>query len=118
MNRKLDKSNGGGILTLMNSELSAKLANFASVLEAGRLQGLVNANVDCEANRINCKVSLHTGRKYVNVDVGRSGQFMVEQSTGNIFGIKAYGQIHRGHQYGTLDTLNEWDWTQYYPTKI
>ncbi len=28
-------------------------------------------------------------------------------------GIKAYGVIHRGHRYGTLDTIHEWDWSDY-----
>ena len=53
------------------------------------------------------------GRKYANVDVGTSGKYMVELATGAIFGIKAYGVIHRGHQYGTLDTINEWYWGDY-----
>jgi hypothetical protein len=38
---------------------------------------------------------------------------MVEISTSNIFGIAGYGQIHRGHQYGTLDTVAAWDWSGY-----
>jgi hypothetical protein len=38
---------------------------------------------------------------------------------GNIFGIKGYGQIHRGHYYGTLDTIENWYWGDYaaYPRK-
>ena len=53
------------------------------------------------------------GRKYANVDVGESGKYMVELSTGNIYGIKAYGVIHRGHYFGTLDTINDYDWSGY-----
>lgn len=61
--------------------------------------------------------TLKTGRKYVNVDVGMSGRYMVELATGTIFGIKAYGVIHRGHSYGTLDTINNWDWGDYRAAK-
>ena len=48
-------------------------------------------------------VTVTPGRKYTRVDVGMSGRFMVENDTGAIYGIKAYGVIHRGHYYGTLD---------------
>ena len=53
------------------------------------------------------------GRKYANVDVGSSGRYMVELSTGAIYGIKGYGVIHRGHYYGTLDTVNDYEWGEY-----
>jgi hypothetical protein len=33
----------------------------------------------------------HTGAKYVRLDVGGSGAWMVEISTGVIYGIKGYG---------------------------
>lgn len=59
------------------------------------------------------KVEVRPGRKYTKVDVGRSGCYMVVNETGEIFGIKAYGVIHRGHSYGTLDTIDNWDWSGY-----
>ena len=34
---------------------------------------------------------------------------MIDQE-GNIFGIKAYGVIHKGHKFGTLDTINDYYW--------
>jgi len=38
---------------------------------------------------------------------------MVEISTEKIYGIKAYGVIHRGHYYGTLDEIDQWYWGDY-----
>ena len=58
-------------------------------------------------------VNIKPGVKYIKIDRGMSGKYMVEVSTGNIYGIKAYGVIHRGHQYGTLDTINDWYWGDY-----
>ena len=58
-------------------------------------------------------VKIKEGKKYVNVDVGGSGKYMVIKDSQKIFGIKAYGVIHRGHPYGTLDTIDQWDWSQY-----
>lgn len=59
------------------------------------------------------------GNKYTKVDVGSygqwSGKLMVEHATGVIYGIKAYGQVHKGHRYGTLDTIGQWYWGRFYP---
>ena len=58
---------------------------------------------------------IKVGKKYANVDVGdgphsMSGKYMVDLSTGEIFGIKAYGVPNKGHRYGTLDTLGDFHW--------
>jgi hypothetical protein len=58
------------------------------------------------------RVVVTIGKAYARVDVGDSGRYMVD-ADGNIFGIKAYGVIHRGHQYGTLDTINNFFWGFY-----
>lgn len=58
-------------------------------------------------------IHVKPGLKYVKVDVGASGKYMVEISTEAIYGIKGYGQIHRGHYYGTLDTIDQYYWGDY-----
>lgn len=68
-------------------------------------------------HKIYAQTSVVIGKKYTKVDVGRSGKFMID-SEGNIFGIKAYGVIHRGHHYGTLETTSQYFWGSYYPQKI
>ena len=62
-------------------------------------------------------VTVKPGKKYTKVDVGSSGKFMVTQA-GEIFGIKAYGVIHRGHPYGTLDTIDDYWWGNHKPIKL
>ena len=68
------------------------------------------------------KTRVVTGNKYTKIDVGPygqwSGRYMVDNTTGEIYGIKAYGVIHRGHSYGTLDTINNWFWGDYRARKI
>lgn len=60
------------------------------------------------------------GRKYDKVDVGPrnnwSGKFMVTKA-GEIYGIKAYGVIHKGKRYGTLNTVDEYFWGHYSPVR-
>lgn len=68
------------------------------------------------------EVQIKPGKVYTKVDVGpthnMSGKYMIENATGTIFGIKAYGKVHKGHRYGTLDTIHEWDWSGYVGRKL
>lgn len=91
--------------------METKLKAFRAVLEAAQRQRLINEGFEPERHRHDCRVKM--GRKYANVDVGDSGKYMVVLDSGEIFGIKGYGVIHRGHYYGTLDTIHEWDWAHY-----
>ena len=58
--------------------------------------------------------------KYTRVDVGPrsnwSGRFMID-AEGKIYGIKAYGKVNKRKVYGTLETVDEWFWGEYYPIK-
>lgn len=61
------------------------------------------------------KITVKPGRVYTKIDRSNSGMLMVENATGNIYGIKGYGQVHKGHQYGTLDEIGLYYWGEYYP---
>lgn len=95
--------------------MDEKLERFRAALEAAQHAGLLAQGYDPALHRHDCRVKL--GRKYANVDVGDSGKYMVELATGAIYGIKGYGVIHRGHSYGTLDTLDAYDWSGYVAVK-
>lgn len=62
------------------------------------------------------ETTIKHGKIYVKIDIGGSGMLMIDKE-GNIFGIKAYGVIHRGHHYGTLDTIDQYYWGCYSPIK-
>lgn len=94
-----------------------KIHIFAALLEKKQIERLQAQGLGCVPNVENCKTRVKVGQKYTKVDVGNSGRFMVENATGNIFGTKAYGVIHKGHFYGTVETTNEYNWGDYYPTK-
>jgi len=95
--------------------MKEKIIAFAKLLETEQIQSLVKHNVDCEVNIQNARVSIRDGKKFASVNIGYSGRYMVELATGNIYGIKGYGQVHRGHFYGTVDEINNWYWGDYYP---
>ena len=91
--------------------MNAKLEQFRATLETAQHAGLIARGYNPDHHSHDCRVKI--GRKYANVDVGGSGKYMVELSTGKIYGIKGYGVIHRGHQFGTLDTIADWNWSGY-----
>ena len=102
--------------------MQAKLEAFRAWLEAETIRNFRESwerdqahgkdyDLNVHAQSWACKIKM--GRKYANVDRGTSGVYMVDLATGEIFGIKGYGVIHRGHQYGTLDTLDDYDWSGY-----
>jgi len=90
-----------------------KIEAFRSLLQKQQIERLKKDNLDCQTNIDNSVTYIKPGRKYTKVDVGGSGKYMVVNETGEIFGIKAYGVIHRGHKYGTLDTINDFYWGYY-----
>jgi hypothetical protein len=92
-----------------------KIKRFAALVEKEYTENLIKRGL-IVGNEIAGKTSIVPGKKYVKVDVGQSGKYMVDLE-GNIFGCKAYGVIHRGHQYGTLDTVEDWYWGGYVGVK-
>lgn len=89
--------------------MQEKLEAFRALLESDKMRGHLEAGYRPDIGRHDARIKM--GRKYANIDHGESGYYMLELETGRIFGIKGYGVIHRGHQYGTLDTINDWDWS-------
>jgi len=92
------------------------IEDFAKLLEAQQIEELRRKKLDCLANIANCKTKIVKGSKYTKVDVGSSGKYMVDRD-GNIFGIKAYGQIHKRHRFGTLQTTDRYYWGDYEAVK-
>jgi len=90
-----------------------KLEALAKLIKKEQLERLEKNKLNCQANiDIYNQVNIKEGKKYTKIDVGTSGKYMIDIE-GNIFGIKAYGVIHRGHHFGTLDTINDYFWGEY-----
>ena len=68
-------------------------------------------------------VEVIPGPKYTKINRGTkpyqmSGYLMVENATGEIYGIKGYGQVHKGRHYGSLDTVASYNWGSYHPVEL
>lgn len=79
---------------------------------------LTAQNLGCESNLDNAVCHYKIGPKYTKIDDRTSGRYMIENATGEIYGIKAYGVINRGHFYGNLDTIDSYNWGYYKAVKI
>lgn len=87
------------------SVVRSDILRLAEVVELRKIADLVASGSDCEANRLNAKTRVVPGRVYTKVDVGTSGLLMVENSTGSVYGIKAYGQVNRRHYFGCVSEV-------------
>jgi hypothetical protein len=97
--------------------MNEKIKQFADLLEKQQIERLKAHKLDCDCNILNARVKIKEGKKYTKVDVGTSGRYMIDLE-GNIFGIKAYGVIHKGHYFGTLDSINAYYWGDFKAYKI
>ena len=101
--------------SITEQEYADKLLLLAMTIEMQTQARLAADKLDCAANIANAVTIIRGGKKYDKIDIGGSGRLMIERSTGKVFGIKGYGRIHRGHAYGTLDTIGEWYWGRTLP---
>lgn len=97
--------------------METMIKELAGLIEKQSVERLITDNLGCEDNIRHCKTTIIVGKKYTKIDKGTSGKLMIDKD-GNIYGIKAYGQIHKGHCYGTLETINQYYWGEYYPRRI
>ena len=63
------------------------------------------------------KWQIETGRKfdkvYVQTNVQKLGRYMVDRNSWVIYGIKSWAQINPRRTFGTLDTIDQYDWSPY-----
>lgn len=98
--------------------METKLKNLCDKITTEGQERLTAERLACECNLKMAVARYKDGKKYVKIDIGTSGRYMVDKTTGEIFGIKAYGVVNKGHFYGTLDTIEQYYWGDYRAVKI
>jgi hypothetical protein len=98
--------------------IQEKLQKLADKVQEDHIKYLKVCKLDCDANIANAKTSIVDGKKYAKINIGGSGKLMVEKESEVIYGIKGYGVVHKGHSYGTLDTIESFFWGNFYPQRI
>lgn len=72
-------------------KITNKIKELGEVLEKSMIDSLVRRNLDCEGNINNARVKLICKKKYVYVNVGSSGHFLVDKDE-RVYTIRGYGQ--------------------------
>jgi len=98
--------------------METKLQALCDKITIDQHQRLKETGLDCQCNLDNAVARYIMKRKYTNIDLGGCGKYMIVNATGEIYGIKGYGVIHRGHYFGTLDTINDYFWGEYRAYKL
>jgi len=93
--------------------MEEKIKTLCELITKESQAQLEKSKLACQCNLDNAVAHYHTKKKYTYIDKLSSGCYMVDNATQEIFGIKAYGVIHKGHNYGTLDTINSYYWGNY-----
>ena len=83
-----------------------------------KLEKFVNAlNTTNSSATHGDKWEIETGRKfdkvYVKTSVQKLGRYMVDRNSWVIYGIKSWAQINPRRTFGTLDTIDQYDWSPY-----
>jgi len=75
----------------------------------------LNAFVDHLRTATGETYAMTAGRKFDKVfrlsESGKKCAFMVERSTGSIYGTKSWVMINHRRAFGTLGTIADWTWT-------
>lgn len=94
------------------------------------VQKLEHFRKSLEAADLGCKqhgdtVGVDTGRKYdrIYIQTYHNGQpnqkiarYFVDRNSWVIYGCKSFHQINERRQFGTLDTVDQYDWAPYQGT--
>ena len=84
-----------------------------------KLEKFVNAlNTTNSSAAHGDKWEIETGRKfdkvYVKTSVQKLGRYMVDRNSWVIYGIKSWAQINERRVFGTLDTVDQYDWSPFH----
>ena len=92
-----------------------KLEAFRALFETHHNERLARLFPNLPHETIGVEQGYKFDKVFVNAGNGqRMGRYMVESRTGNIYGIKSWTQVNKRRLYGTLDSVDQYDWSDFY----
>lgn len=96
-----------------------KIENFRSVFAQQHNERRSRLYSNLEPDKIEIETGYKFDKVYVVTDCGagatqKLGRYMVESRTGDIWGIKSWTQVNKRRWYGTLDSVGDYDWSDFY----
>jgi len=92
-----------------------KLQHFRKVFEEQHQERQMRLYPNTQPDTIGVITGYKFDKIYTITDSDqRLGRYMVESRTGSIYAIKSWTQVNKRRQYGTLDTVDQYDWSEFY----
>jgi hypothetical protein len=93
-------------------EFETKLKAFCTLLETSIVDKMKHDFPDC-AFLHHQPVASNYGRVYSRITIDRGARYFVRVEDGAIFASKSFKAPTLARQYGTLDTIDQFDWSGY-----
>jgi hypothetical protein len=98
-----------------------KLEHFRARFETHHNERLARLYPELDSESIRVETGYKFDKVFVNRNCGGTpnttqqiGRYMVESRTGDIYGIKSWTQVNKRRWYGTLETVDQYDWSDFY----
>jgi hypothetical protein len=93
-------------------EYTRKLVNFCAMLEQAQVTRMKQQfpNTPFLHNQL---VEVNDGRVYSRITIEKGARYFVRVKDGAIFASKSFKTPTLARQYGTLDTIEQFDWSGY-----
>lgn len=96
-----------------------KLEIFRLLFETQHNERLTRLYPELDSESVEVETGYKFDKVFINRNTGtnshyRMGRYMVESRTGAIYGIKSWTQVNKRRWYGTLDTVDQYDWSDFY----
>lgn len=63
-------------------------------------------------------VQRHEGRRFDRIECDGQVMYFIDRNSWEIFGAKSSFQYNPRRVYGTLDSVNQWDWSTFSPKPL
>jgi hypothetical protein len=98
---------------IQKTAMSDLLNTFAWTIGRDTMNRLIADRLDCAANMENACVKIAMGRKFAKVIVGSSVRYFVRLTDGVIFASASHNAPNFNRSFGTLWTINDFNWGGY-----
>lgn len=100
------------------SDYRTKLERFRKRVELHHNDRLARLYPNLDPEKFDVEYGYKYDKVFLVTPNQRIGRFMVETRTGNIYGIKSWTQVNTRRMWGTLDQIDQWDWSMNPPTPL
>lgn len=98
-------------------EVNSRAAEYEQKRQAFRDMIAAQERSCVSGNTAHVEVGRKFDKVYIKTPAGQKlGRYMVDRNSWEIYGVKSWAQMNPRRWYGTLDTIDQYDWSGYVGT--